>query len=262
LLCEEEEKKGRLIMKKIIVVLAVLMVTSPAWAVINITCHPQPVEPNTATEPGSPINYNAVEIRYEIVAEANLPRAFAFTIEVDSGATIEGADNVDPNFYIHPGTFGLDEEGGVVGYVIAPPWYPESGGGEGSPVVATEQASLYIGESNAPGQTGSLMTLLVHSDINDCNLMIFPNVTRAGDNGVVMENPDEDVVVNYPGPCFLSAWCWCAADTSGAQGEPDGQASIHDLSALLNMLRTEEPYMSTPGYYGQCLGMPPPPPPE
>ena len=243
-------------MRKIILILAVLMVTCPAWAAIDITCIPQPVEPNTATEPGSPVNIQAVEIRYSS-DEANKPRAFAFNITVDNGATIVGVppESVDPNFYVHPGSFGVDGEGNVTGSVVCDPMYPDTlpGGPEG---ITTEQASLYVGAPNAPGQTGSLLTVLVHSPSpnSDCNLMIAPNITRAGDNGVVMEDPDENVVVNYPSPCHLSAWCWCAGDISGPTGVKDGILSISDLSKMMIILRTKKPYMdNAPTYDGPAI---------
>jgi hypothetical protein len=33
----------------------------------------------------------------------------------------------------------------------------------------------------------------------------------------------------------------------------DGQLSIHDFSAVLNLIRTQDPYKSTPGYFGPII---------
>jgi hypothetical protein len=237
-------------MRKIFLILAVLMVTSPAWADIDIICVPAAGQVDTVE----------VDVRY-VSTELNKPRAFAFDITVDSGAVIAGVvpGSVDPNFSIHPGTFGLDEGGNPVGDVISPPEYPGTQPGTGTDGVTTEQASLYIGEVNAPGQSGTLFTLIIDGFINDCNLTIAPNVIRAGDNGVVMEDPAEAVTVNYPAPCLITSDCWCLGDGTENELPPgpygkNGRVNIFDLQTMALLLQPTSPSFSIPTPAGlECL---------
>lgn len=263
---KKKKRKEGLIMKKFILLLAVLTVTSPAWAAIDIACVPSPGQDGQVL----------VDITYTST-ELNHPRAFAFNITVSNGASIVGVppESVDPNFNIHPGSFGLDEFDNPTGSVVCDPMYPDTlpGGPEG---ITTEQASLYIGEANAPGQSGTLFTVIVNvpnpivndngtpgdtSDdyIEDPTLTIAPNVTRAGSNGVVMEDPDEGVVVNYSAPCTLTSVCWCMGDGTSAElpAGPYGKnarVDIFDLQTMALILLPTSPTFTMPTPAGlECL---------
>ena len=219
-------------MRKIILILAVLTVTCPAWADVEIYCIPS-ADPMI-------IGPVPVDVMYDMTTEPVLVRAFALDITVDSGASIAGVDDVSAQYNIHPGSFGLDEFGNPVGSVVASPEYPGTlpGGPEG---VTSEQASLYIGAANEPNDTGKLFTIYV-SSIQDCNLFIAANVIRAGSEGVVMEDTNPpDGTVNYS-PCHLTARCWCGGDVtvtgSFVPVSPgDGIVNIFDMITLANYLQ-------------------------
>jgi hypothetical protein len=245
-------------MKKIVLVLAVLMVTSPAWAVININCVPS-AEPNL-------VGIVPVDITYTS-SEPNKIRAFGLNLYLDDpcavfAGIVEGS--VDPNYYIHPGTFDINEQGIVQGTPIAPPGYPDTEPGPGTGGMTLEMASLYVGEANAPGNSGVLCTVLVDGYIGDCNLIIAANVSRAGDNGVVMENPDDEPTVNL-GTCLIAADCWCLGDTTTTGVLPqdyhnpgilpkDGTVDIYDLTCLAQYIMPTAPQFIKPTIAGyECL---------
>ena len=83
-------------MKKILLTLAVLMLASPAWAVVDIT---------------AVVDGNKVAISYDARTEAELPRAFSLNIQLDDGASIVDVIDVNPDFPIHPGTISIDLSG-------------------------------------------------------------------------------------------------------------------------------------------------------
>ncbi|MHC4911447.1 MAG: hypothetical protein ACYTE5_00370, partial [Planctomycetota bacterium] len=75
-------------MKKIVVlVLLALVLTVPAWAVVNITATATQV-----TVGGDVVDTDEVVITYEVVGEANLVRAFAFDITVQDPCGDPAAD--------------------------------------------------------------------------------------------------------------------------------------------------------------------------
>jgi len=218
-------------MKKIILALVVLMLAAPAWAEVVITCAQVP-------------DTNEVVISFNATTEANLVRAFGLNIQLDDDATIIGVGNVNPDYYIHPGTIQIT--GNEITYGGTPvaeydDLQSDTLLGLDSNGVTIEMASLYYPPDpthvNAPAKSGVLLSLYVSRptapDLQTC-LTISGNVARAGSSGVVMEDPDEDPTVSPTGCCvdFPSLW---PCDTPGQQrgdATNDCLVNIADLGAL------------------------------
>ncbi len=210
---------------------------APAWASVNIS----------AVQVGY---NNDVIISYDASSEPNLVRAFALDIQIGNDSNIVEVTALNSDYYIHPGTIQIDAQGKVTDYgsPVAPQSDLPSGTlpGLDSNGITIEMASLYSpvgpGSPNAPTQTGDLVSIIVD---NDTCLTISANVARAGPTGVVMEDPDEIVQVNFPEPlcvvyhpcmgCYCyqpdydewvlvgdpDCWCWprqCHGDADGLKG--------------------------------------------
>lgn len=182
-------------MKKIVLTLIVLLFATPAWAVVNIT----------ATQVGES---NEVIISWETVNEPNLVRAFGLDIRLDNDANILSVTGLSPDYKIYPGTIQIDVDGQITydGTIAAEYSDLPSDTLEGPPDgngVTLEAASLYApvgpGSPNAPPASGDLASLIISKS---CTLCITANVSRAGTDGVVMEDPDQPVTVNYPAVCL------------------------------------------------------------
>lgn len=181
-------------MKKIVLTLIVLLFATPAFAVVNIT----------AAIGGEP---NEVIISWEAVDEPNFVRAFGLNIQLDSDANILEVTGLSADYWVHPGTIQIDAQGEVTYEGTIAAEYDDLPSdtleGIGSGGVTLEAASLYapVGAGpNAPDLSGDLASIIVSAD---CNLCITANVSRAGATGVVMEDPDQAVTVNYPAECLF-----------------------------------------------------------
>jgi hypothetical protein len=201
-------------MKNIMLVLAVCLLAAPALAAVTIECNQ--------------VDVNTVEVSYDAAGEPNLVRAVALDITVDNGQTITGVNDIDPNYYIHPGSFSYDAgTGEVSGSLVCDPGYPETLPGLDSNGITIEMGSLYVGAPNAPADQGVLFTFTVSGD---CNVSVAENAIRGG---AVMENPDATPTVNLIG-CQVGPWavgCQCWGDVSG-----DNQVSGTDLSMIVGYL--------------------------
>ena len=174
--------------------LITLIALVPAWADVYIT----------AAQVG---DTNEVIISFDATSETNLVRAFALDIKLDNDANIVSVIGLSADYWVYPGTIQIDASGNVTDYGTIAGEYgdlpgdtlpgPPDGNG-----VTLECASLYApvgpGSPNAPAKSGDLASIIVDADT--C-LTISANVARAGSTGVVMENPDEVVTVNYPVQC-------------------------------------------------------------
>lgn len=239
-------------MKKILIVFVALLFTVPALADVNITAAVDAEESCL------------VIISFDASGEPNLARAFSLNIQADNDANITEVLLLNAEYDIHPGTIVIDTSGIVQdqGTPVAPQSDLPSDtlAGLDSNGVTIEMASLYApvgpGSPNAPSPSGDLVSVRVDAD---CTLTITANVSRAGPAGVVMESPDEVVVVNLPGPITVTAcailcyssqpdaaeWdlldqpeCWCYARQcrGDADGLPYGKnaywVSLPDLAVL------------------------------
>lgn len=197
-------------MKKIVLALVVLMLAAPAWAAVNITVAQDAEDDCVAI------------ISFDARTEANLVRAFGINIQLDNDANVIAVAGLNADYYIYPGTIQIDASGNVTSYGSPAAEYgdlpsdtlagPPDGNG-----VTIEMASLYapIGSVNEPDPCGLLVSVRVNKE---CTLTITANVSRAGPTGVVMENPDEVVTVNFPAPIALTG---CGVVTDCYTGMPD-----------------------------------------
>jgi len=243
-------------MKKILLVLAALVFASPALADVNIT----------AAQVGET---NEVIISFTS-DETNLVRAFGINVTLDNDANVISATGLSAGYWVYPGTIVIAADGTITnaGSIAAEyddlpsdtlPGPPDGNG------VTLECASLYApvgpGSPNAPAQSGDLASIILNKS---CTLCISANVSRAGATGVVMENPDEVVTVNYstciyvnipdeeecmktthPAYADWETWgkpkCWCYAkqcrgDINGAPflGKPVTGADLIIFKAAFN----------------------------
>lgn len=222
-------------MKKIILALVVLMLASPAWAEdVVITCA-QVVDTNEVV-----ISFDATN------STKGLVRAFGLNIQLDDDATIIGVGNVNPDYYIYPGTISIDttQTPPEIDYGTPVAEYGDLESdtlpGLGSNGVTLEMASLYAptgpGSPNAPAKSGVLLSLYVSRptapDLQTC-LTITGNVARAGSKGVVMEDPDLDPDVSAAGCCvdFPPVGCACPGEITG-----DGVVNSSDIIAIAGWL--------------------------
>lgn len=186
-------------MKNIMLVLAVCLLAAPALAAVTIECNQ--------------IDVNTVEVSYDAAGEPNLMRAIALDITVDNGQTITGVNDIDPNYYIHPGSFSYNAgTGEVSGSLVCDPGYAETLPGLDSNGITIEMGSLYVGAPNAPAAQGVLFTFTVSGD---CNVTVTENAIRGG---VVMEDPDYTPTNNLPCGCQIieaEVGCQCWGDVTG-----------------------------------------------
>ena len=212
-------------MKKVALVLLLCLLAAPAFAGVTVQCAQTP-------------DTNEVVVSYEMdIGDANLPRAFAIDISVDSGATIGAIYGFDPNYHVSPGTYDYNEGTGDVNW--------------GNPVVdltassfTVEMGSLYAatdpyGHTTPPAPNGVLLKFTVSGD---CSVIIEENAARAGvdSNGVVMEDTEKTFPPEYVAisECQISVGpayppCWDYVSQCHADSDNNGQVSIGDLNALV-----------------------------
>lgn len=240
-------------MKKIVLVLAVLLLASPALADVVITVE--------ATE-----DSNVCTIKYDARTETELPRAFALNITVSDGNIVEvnnfhvgECNETKQGFGIFMGTIAIDSEGVVTddGEPVAPNNHPGALGGIGMSGVTLEMGSLYE-DGNAPDPCGTICDVEVSQG---CTLSVTVEDVYRG--GIVLEdgnNPGTvdlsgatDVQVPASGDCYTgphpTEWalvgkpdCWCASvNPRQCYGDADGASegrgaywvSVNDLSVLI-----------------------------
>jgi hypothetical protein len=207
-------------MKKLFV-LAVLLMVTPAMAAVTITAD---------------VNGCDVTVSFNNT-EPNHVRAFALDITADD-ANIVDANNFIADYNIYPGDINISggdvcDLGSPIGDATEYPGVTQPG--LGSSGITVEMGSLYVGEGNAPVDSGTLFKITVD---NDCNVTISANAARGG---IVMENPQAssndnlNVVAEVnscgAGPCYtgpdVTEWqnvgsptSWC--DTRQCHGNADG----------------------------------------
>ena len=177
-------------MKKIVFVLAVFLLAAPVWASVDVDCTCDGYEVTVSFDARSEADPNV--------------RAFALDITVDSGAKITGASNFNSDFNIYPGSIDINDTTGNVDDAGSPICdagvYGDTLGGIGSGGMTIEMGSLYEKDVDpAPDPCGVLLKFTVDAA---CNVGFAGNVSRAGSNGVVMEDPCAAPVVNF-GTCGM-----------------------------------------------------------
>jgi hypothetical protein len=225
-------------MKKLLLVLAILAITAPAFAEVKIYCDQQPYAHFAAPRDG-----NVVTVYYDATSEANNVRAFGLEIELVDTAGVDNAvitgvegyhvgenDAVNKGHGIFPGTIVIDGTGTVTddGTPVAPSTDPGAAGtGLGTKKIVVEMGSLYTG-ANSPAKSGVLLKFRVNNKIAD--VKISENAERGG---VVMENPDEVVDFNAPGNGQAMFSIECPGDNCGlGYGPKDGKVNTWDYLNL------------------------------
>ena len=180
-------------MRKIVFALMVLMVTTGAWAAVDVNCN-------------CDADTNVVTIRY-VNGEPNRVRAFALDVNV-AGANIVGVSNLNADYYVYPGSIEIDSGGNVTddGNAVCDSAYPGTNPGLGTDAVTIEMGSLYAASdpdhNTPPGNSGILLKLQLSGK---GNVSIAKNTIRGG---VVMENPGLSPTVNTTGCGFAPPECF------------------------------------------------------
>jgi hypothetical protein len=206
-------------MKKIVLVLAVLLLASPALADVVIT-----VEATSDS--------NVCTITYDASTETELPRAFALNVTV-SGANIVEVNNyhvgesnaAGQGYGIFMGTIVIDNDGNVTdaGTPVAPNNHPGALGGLGTSGVTLEMGSLYEDSNYAPDPCGTLCCV----ELSGCGrLSVTVEDTYRG--GIVMEDGNNPGTVDLSGATDVDVPSGCGSCYTGPQptewaavGEPD-----------------------------------------
>jgi hypothetical protein len=251
-----------------VLLLTMVCTTVPAWARVEIMA-------NLTGEP------NEVIISYDATGETNLVRAFALDIRFGNDVNIMEVTGISSDYYIYPGTIWIDAQGNVMDFGTPMAEYSDLPSGTlpglDSNSITIEMASLYSpvgpGSPNAPAKSGDLVSIKLSGEFcvivvcescipvgeEFCCITISGNVARAGGTGVVMEDPNEVVEVQFhnicdtppppPPECMktsapeYSDWqdwgepnCWCYARQ--CRGDSDGLktgpfwVAIPDLNAF------------------------------
>jgi len=218
---EEKTKKGRMIMKKVLVILAILVVAVPAMASVTITA---------TQRAGTKI----VDIGYTVTGEPNYMRAIAIDITA-SDQTITDINNyfvgecnaTKQGYGIFPGNIAINAQGVVTSYgtPVAPAADPCALGGLGTQGITVEMGSLYTGSLH-PANSGILFSITTA----DCTTLSFSVNAKRG--GVVMENV-ANPSVTLPTPLVMV--CAQAAICKG-DFDLDGAVTLDDLAQMVASL--------------------------
>lgn len=223
-------------MKKIIFILAVLLLTVPAWAGVSISCT---TDGNQVT-----VSYNSSSM------DPNRVRAFAINVSVNNGAKITQITDyktgqrtaASRGHGIFPGRIVIDGNNGNViswGNPTARANEPDNPGQIGSPSIVVELGSLYYGDVNKPANSGTLFKFRVDKT---CTVTLSENNLRGG---VVME---KSYVAANPtfGTCNVGPACW--AFPCFSRGDGNGDCVIAPADVLI--LRAAWPGLG--GVYDPC----------
>ncbi len=248
-------------MRKLCFVLTTLLLTTPAFAGVTISC-----------EQAGAYDANVV-VSYEASDDANLPRGFGMNIMLNNDETITGITSASGDYWVYPGTINISG-GAIIDYgdPVAPqdPCFPgRELGGIDTNGMTIEMGSLYNDpcdpcHPSPPPTSGELLRFTVSGD---CNVSIEGNAARGN---VVLETTVEasvvytgcEVVVEPP-PCFPEAhpdygeWvlrgspsCWCnprqchgdaASDKQGTSKKGYYYVGDSDLLVIIPSWKVLEP---------------------
>ena len=212
---EERTKKGRLIMKKIILLLAIMLMASPALAAVNIT----------VTDAGDGSGWATIAYAE---GETDFVRAFALDITA-ADANIVEIDSISADYWVFPGSIDINDEGLVEdqGSPVAPSSYPGTLGGLDTNGITIEMGALFeVGVDPEPGATGTLLRIRVDATSEVC---VAENSIRGG---VVMKDPSATPTVGLECQMVtVSAVVPCPWDVDG-----NGWINQLDRNAIINYL--------------------------
>jgi hypothetical protein len=212
-------------MKKLAFALVLVLMATPVWADVFITCEPGP---GTCD----------VTVKYNADSEASNVRGFG--LDFDTGdANVVDVNCVNSDFYVYPGSIGIDASGTVTDWgECVCSGYAGTQSGTGDPNVTIEMISNYVGETNEPDSNGTLAIITL-----SCNATVDVNVNVLL-GGVVMEDPNENPTVHVSG-CVVAGCedcgvgpvenCQMASECAGhSSGDStcNGSIDLADLFAL------------------------------
>ena len=222
-------------MKKLVILLAMLLIASPAMADVEIT-----------------LSCDGAVATVGYTTDGEIVRAFALDVTVDGGAIID-VNHISTDYYIAPGSVDIDD--GEIqdgGDIVASDDFPGTLGGVGTGGVTIEMASLYADGEAAPGTSGVLFS--IEGDAA-ANVAVALNAIRAG---VILEDASAATVV-LPVTCEIEV-PGCVGDFTGAKDgmeldpvtflpyyagtfdAPNNQIDTIDLAAIINlMVNTGDP---------------------
>lgn len=207
---KKKKREGVSIMRKMILALVVVLIATPAWASVEI---------KLANEGGG-----VVAISYDASTEAELVRAFALDISVDTGAITDVTDYVtgDDNggYGIFPANFSrfitVDGQTGEVADWGAAGYTPVADGNDtgaagalGGSAITIEMGSLY--DTQAPGKTGLLCKVVTEGA---GQLSVTVNAVRGG---IVLEDATQATMAPDPAVILLEVPDVCLASIPAGQ---------------------------------------------
>jgi hypothetical protein len=189
-------------MKKILIVLAVVLLASPALARLDITM-------------SQGATWNEVVVSYNKATEPNLIRAFALNVQASNNALITAAplSSFNGKYWVYPGSIDINATTNDVNSYGSPiakqsDYSADTLGGLNTTGMTVEMGSLYTAtDGNQPAASGQLFKFTVD---RGCTITISQNVIRGG---VVLENPDAAADVNAPTYTVVLGVAECAALT-------------------------------------------------
>jgi hypothetical protein len=175
-------------MKKLILVLAIALMASPTFA-LSVYLQREGTS-------------NIVDVNYSGADSANLPRAFALDVTIDSPGQIANVTNfktgestaASQGFGIYPARIDINTAGVVQswGSPLADTADPgASGSALNSQEVILEFASLYYSDANKPATSGRLCQLTIAPFTTSTNLNLRAKAETTYRGGVVLSNGDQ-----------------------------------------------------------------------
>jgi len=198
-------------MRKFSLILALLLMTAPAWARVDIIC--------TQDE-------NEVTVSYVVVGEEpNEVRAFALDITLSNDVNIIGigtyktgeSESSDRGYGIFPSSFAQninpdspDWDDEDYSPLANPEDYPDDTlEGLDTNGITVELGSLYDGDGNKPANSGVLLSFYVERI--DCDVTITQNQIRGG---VVLTDPNA-TVSDFNSPVVQLKFCLAVGEWVG-----------------------------------------------
>ena len=232
-------------MKRMIVLFAVLLMAAPAMAAVLID----------AVHEGAGV----VAISFNNDEATGKVRAMALDITVDSGALIVDINDINTEYPIHPGSIEIEYgdpylsgDGSIVDYgsAVCDSFYPGTEEGLDSNGVTLEMASLYVGEVNAPDQSGIICRVTVDTD---CTLKVRENVIRGG---IVMEGPGAASDPNTPVTESVIIGCLCVGNlvNDTPPGDPNPVTAV-DLFRMIDWLTIDSDIYEGELNYTSCADL-------
>jgi hypothetical protein len=234
-------------MRKVILILAVVLFTVPAWAAVTINCD----------QVGTT---NNVLVSYNSTGETKRVRAFALDITVSTGTITAVDDSVSTWYTIYPGSIVI-VDGNVTdwGTAVADPCDlpSDTKGGIGTNGITIEMGALFTppGDPNKPPISGNLLRFTVST--LPCTVTIVENQGRGG---VVLTDPNlnptvppSSCVIGQPPDCLIggnagtkeytdwvawnkpNCWCYCRQCRGDSDAKKTGTmwVTVPDLNLLI-----------------------------